>query len=109
MFSTMADKPNSFPKSLKFSEGEQGQPLSADLERRNTVVIGRSLDCDIVINDKKASRRHCRLTRGDTGFVLEDLSSKNGTYVDGERITASVILKPSQTFKIGDTVFYLAL
>lgn len=105
----MADKPSSLPTALKFSLGEQGQQLAADLRRRDTIVIGRGLDCDVVINDAKASRRHCRLTRGEKAFVLEDLGSRNGTYVDGERITAPVTLKPSQTFKIGDTVFFLAL
>jgi predicted component of type VI protein secretion system len=105
----MADKPSSLPTALKFSQGEQGPQSSADLRRRAAIVIGRGLDCDVVINDAKASRRHCRLTRGDQAFVLEDLGSKNGTYVGGERITGPVALKPSQTFKIGDTVFYLAL
>ncbi|MBI4663504.1 MAG: FHA domain-containing protein [Verrucomicrobia bacterium] len=105
----MADKPKSLPTALKFSLGEQEQPATADLQRRDTIVIGRGLDCDVVINDTKASRRHCRLTRGDSGFVLEDLESKNGTYVDGQRIGKPVVLKPNQTFKIGDTVFYLAL
>ncbi|MBM3839852.1 MAG: FHA domain-containing protein [Verrucomicrobia bacterium] len=105
----MADKANSLPTALKFSQGEQGQQSSADLRRRDAIVIGRGLDCDVVINDAKASRRHCRLTRGDNAFVLEDLGSKNGTYMDGERISAPVTLKPNQTFKIGDTVFYLAL
>ena len=105
----MADKPKASPNALKFSVGSQGKQVSADLKRRDTVVIGRGLDCDIVINDAKASRKHCRLTRGESAFILEDLNSKNGTYVNGERITQPIALQPSQTFKIGDTVFYLAL
>ena len=104
----MAEKRESLPTSLKYSlGGEPSQPSSADLKRRDTVVIGRGLDCEVVIKDAKASRRHCRLTRGDKAFILEDLDSKNGTYVDGERLKGPVTLKPNQTFKIGDTVFYL--
>jgi pSer/pThr/pTyr-binding forkhead associated (FHA) protein len=77
------------------------------LRRRDCVVIGRGTECDVVIKDPKASRRHCQLTRKGQGFLLEDLGSKNGTYVNGERIKEAVILKPNETFKIGETMFYL--
>lgn len=94
------------PKSLQVSEG--ANPLvETNLQPRETVVIGRGTECDVVIKDVKASRRHCQLTRKEDGFVLEDLGSRNGTYVNGERIAAPVLLKTSQTFKIGDTIFYL--
>jgi pSer/pThr/pTyr-binding forkhead associated (FHA) protein len=76
--------------------------------RRDQIVIGRGVECDVVIKDAKASRKHCRLTRKTDGFMLEDLGSKNGTYVDGQKIAAQVSLRADQTFKIGDTVFYLS-
>lgn len=94
------------PKVLKGDGG--GEAFSANLERRESVVIGRGLDCDIVIRDVKASRRHCKLTRQAGSFLLEDLNSKNGTYVDGVRIKDPILLNMNQTFKIGDTMFYLA-
>jgi pSer/pThr/pTyr-binding forkhead associated (FHA) protein len=72
------------------------------------VVIGRAPDCDVVIKDNKASRRHCKLTRQDDGFLLEDLGSRNGTFVDGAKINEPISLKTNHTFKIGDTIFYLA-
>jgi pSer/pThr/pTyr-binding forkhead associated (FHA) protein len=99
---------NNPPQSLKFSEGENGKQVVTSLQRRDSVVIGRGPDCEVVIHDLKASRRHCKLTRNEEGFVLEDLGSKNGTYVNGSRIADPVVLRTSQTFKIGDTVFYLA-
>ncbi|MEW6158692.1 MAG: FHA domain-containing protein [Verrucomicrobiota bacterium] len=105
----MPEKSDPMPKALKVAEGRSGTPIETSLQRRKTVVIGRSAECDIVIKDSKASRKHCRLTRGESAFVLEDLNSKNGTYVDGRRIKEPVTLRPNQTFKIGDTVFYLAL
>ncbi len=76
--------------------------------RRDEIVIGRGVECDVVIKDAKASRKHCRLLRKPDGFILEDLGSKNGTYVEGRRIDAQVLLRADQTFKIGDTVFYLS-
>jgi pSer/pThr/pTyr-binding forkhead associated (FHA) protein len=78
------------------------------LQKRDSVVIGRGSECDVVIHDLKASRQHCKLTRQEEGFVLEDLASRNGTLVNGLRITEPVLLKASQTFQIGDTMFYLA-
>jgi pSer/pThr/pTyr-binding forkhead associated (FHA) protein len=100
--------PNVLPNVSKSADAEAVQPLPANLQGRTSIVIGRGVECDVVIKDVKASRRHCRLTRGESGFVLEDLQSKNGTYVNGERIQAPVPVKPSETFKVGDTVFYLA-
>ena len=104
----MPDKTNPMPKALKLAEGAQGEPLETNLQRRKVVVIGRGVECDIVIKDVKASRRHCQLTRGDAAFILEDLGAKNGTYVEGKRINEPVALKPNQAFKVGDTIFYLS-
>lgn len=104
----MADKPKRVPDTLKLSAGNQPPSTAANLQERKSIVIGRGLDCDVVIKDVKASRRHCQLTRTESSFVLEDLGSKNGTYVDGESIKAPVQLKTNQTFKVGDTMFYLA-
>lgn len=105
----MPEKANPPPAaSKKAIEETRGQPVGADLQNRKSIVIGRGLDCDVVVKDVKASRRHCQLTRQGSVFVLEDLGSKNGTFVNGERITTSINLKPNQSFKIGDTVFYIA-
>ena len=49
-------------------------------------IIGRSPGCDLVVADRQISRKHARLVRGPEGYVLEDLGSKNGTYLNGTRI-----------------------
>lgn len=56
------------------------------------VLIGRSPDCRIIINDRQASRHHARITFTEEGYVLEDLGSKNGTYLNGQRLTQSARL-----------------
>ena len=54
-------------------------------------TIGREADCSLVINDLETSRYHCRIKcRGDL-FIIEDLGSRNGTYINGERIVNSTI------------------
>jgi len=49
-----------------------------------TAVLGRDPKADIVLADARISRRHARFTWGGSGFLLEDLGSKNGTFVNGQ-------------------------
>lgn len=49
--------------------------------------IGRGGDCEIVIDDAEVSRHHARITVTSGGVTIEDLQSKNGTFVNGEKIT----------------------
>ena len=66
-------------------EGEpEGQRWIID---RNRVTIGRGTDCDIVIPERQISRYHAQIERDDDGYLLRDLASKNGTYVNGEEVT----------------------
>jgi pSer/pThr/pTyr-binding forkhead associated (FHA) protein len=71
---------------------------------RNGVVIGRGADCNLVIDDNKASRRHARIQQLPDGRIaVQDLGSSNGTLVNGSPIQ-SVILDAGGTIQIGDTV-----
>ena len=54
-----------------------------------TLIIGRDPDCDVSIPKRSLSRHHARLELRPDGGTLTDLSSKNGTFVDGTRITTS--------------------
>jgi pSer/pThr/pTyr-binding forkhead associated (FHA) protein len=60
------------------------------LPMSRSVTIGSRPDCDLVVDVPSVSGHHCRLTRDETGFVLEDLNSTNGTFVNGERIRSDV-------------------
>lgn len=51
------------------------------------VVIGRASDCQIAVHDILLSRHHCRIERTGSGWTAIDLSSKNGTWIENERIT----------------------
>jgi hypothetical protein len=50
------------------------------------VVVGRSKECDVVIDDRNISRRHAELVRDGAGFIVRDLGSTNGTAVNGRRV-----------------------
>ncbi len=63
---------------------EDGSPREKIAVTRTPVVIGRMSNCDVVLADPNVSRRHAQLTRDDSGWVLEDLGSTNGTLVNGK-------------------------
>jgi len=50
------------------------------------MVIGRGSDCDIVLPERQASRHHARIERDESGYLLRDLGSKNGTCVNGQEV-----------------------
>jgi len=68
------------------------------------VVIGRDPKLKIVLSDDGVSRRHARVYQTDTDFVIEDLGSSNGTYVDGVPIV-SCVLHGGDSVQIGHTLF----
>lgn len=66
-------------------------------------TIGSSLDCDLVVDRPMVSGHHCRLTREGDDFLLEDLTSTNGTYVNGERVKAPVGVRRADVITLGQT------
>lgn len=85
-----------------------GDIISKSLQFEKEIIkIGRNPDSDIVIKDKKASRKHAYIVQTDKGLMLEDLGSKNGTFVNGEKIKKSVALSPEDIIKIGKNTFTL--
>lgn len=68
------------------------------------VSIGRGSACDVVIEDKKASRKHALVVKVGSGFVLKDLGSANGTYVNGIKVSEQE-LAGEDVIKIGSTEF----
>jgi ABC-type multidrug transport system ATPase subunit/ABC-type multidrug transport system permease subunit len=67
-------------------------------------IIGSSADCDVVVEAPVVSRQHCRLRKVGDGFLIEDLGSVNGTFVNGIQVTASVSVKRSDRITLGQNV-----
>lgn len=67
-------------------------------------LIGRDVTNDVVLGDSEVSRQHSRLSRTPGGYVLEDMGSTNGTFVNGERLTSPRVLNPGDLVGIGETV-----
>ena len=69
-----------------------------------TIVLGRGADADVVLADGSASRRHARIAADGEAWVIEDLGARNGTFVNGERISAVRRLVPGDVIQIGATI-----
>ena len=63
---------------------------------RTTTSAGRHPDSDIFLDDVTVSRRHAEVTLDGRQYVLSDVGSLNGTYVDGERIESEVLREGAQ-------------
>ena len=72
---------------------------------RPTIVVGRAAECDFVLNDPVLSRTHCRITTDGKGdFFLEDLDSKNSTFLNSRKVEARAQLHYGDRILIGDTI-----
>jgi hypothetical protein len=71
---------------------------------KSEVIVGRDATCDIVINDAEISRRHAKLSLQGDSYVLEDLGSTNGTFVDGQRLMGPHPLQPGDLVLFGENV-----
>jgi predicted component of type VI protein secretion system len=67
-------------------------------------MMGRDVTNDVVLGDAEVSRQHARLTRTPAGFVLEDLGSTNGTFVNGDRLAAPRVLNAGDLLGLGENV-----
>jgi hypothetical protein len=66
-------------------------------------VIGRSRECDIVLDDAGVSRRHAELRPSAEGWTIEDLRSTNGVYLNGRRMRGPQALRPGDRIEVGST------
>jgi predicted component of type VI protein secretion system len=74
-----------------------------DLDK-DEVYIGRDVNNDVVINDAEVSRRHAHLSRQPGNFVIEDLGSTNGTFINQVRLSGPRTLASGETITLGENV-----
>jgi len=84
---------------IKAGEGKAGR-----FELDGETVIGRGAECQICLEDEFVSQLHARIVKAGEIYLLEDLGSTNGTYVNGNRINYPVGLRHGDRIGIGRTL-----
>ena len=101
-------------RATRLSSRAKGQPhlvtLQGGIPQKSfaldyNVLIGRSLQNDILLEDDFVSQKHARIFKKSNVFFLEDLGSTNGTYLGSQKVTEPTPLEPGDIIRIGQTVF----
>jgi hypothetical protein len=74
---------------------------------KSCVVLGRGSSVDVVVSGPLVSRRHAELVQTEQGFLVTDLDSRNGVFVNGKPIGAPTLLGLGDTLAIGESTFVL--
>lgn len=90
MFNLVITEKGGEPKKVKFDKTE--------------ITIGRVKGNDIILPKGNVSKRHSRILLKDGKFIIVDLRSTNGTYVNGRKITSPLVLQPSDKVYVGDFI-----
>jgi pilus assembly protein CpaF len=86
---------------------EKGGKPRSEVFEQNEITIGRVAGNDIVLPKGNISKRHSRIVLRDGKFIIVDLRSTNGTYVNGKRINSPQVLKDADKVYIGDYTLVL--
>ncbi|MDR2339826.1 MAG: sigma 54-interacting transcriptional regulator [Deltaproteobacteria bacterium] len=79
--------------------------LGFRFQLHDKAVLGRSSDCDLILFDRSASRRHAEISKIGDFYFIADLDSTNGTLVNDVPVTLQTKLKPFDCVKIGQEIF----
>jgi pilus assembly protein CpaF len=74
---------------------------------KNEITVGRVQGNDVILGKGNVSKRHSRIVLKDGRFIVVDLKSTNGTYVNGRKITSPLVVKPGDKIYIGDFIITL--
>ena len=72
------------------------------------LTVGRAAGCQVTLDDTFVSQMHARVFQREGQVLVEDLGSTNGTYLNRQKVTGPVALRPGDELQIGNTVMELA-
>ena len=91
------------PRQLVMIDG-MGRKVSTHRLDGGTIQIGRDPSCQIRPDDTYISQRHARIARRGEGWVVEDLGSTNGTYLNQRKVAVPTRIEPGDRIRVGKTV-----
>src|SRR5215469_1783453 len=86
-----------------------GLPTRSEVLSSDNVIVGRAADADLILNHPEVSRRHCRIQHEGESWFVEDLGSRRGTAVNGNRISERTALLPGDRVQLGPVTFAFGL
>lgn len=89
------------PTTLRITKGKQA---GLTMALGDALKIGRSTDCQLILDDDYVSTRHARIYRSGEGYLVEDLGSTNGTYLNNEHLASPAPFTTADTLRIGRTL-----
>jgi sigma-B regulation protein RsbU (phosphoserine phosphatase) len=88
--------------SLTFLKGaQQGTTITLEWER---TILGRNADCQVILNVPAVSREHAVIRKVEGKYYIEDMKSRNGTFVNNQEISGRTLLKNNDRIKICDNL-----
>ena len=85
----------------------EGPARGKTFDLKDELIVGRADKCHLVLDDTYVSQVHARIFPKGDAYILEDLGSTNGTYLNRRRITSPTELQRGDKVKIGKTVLEL--
>jgi predicted component of type VI protein secretion system len=103
--SLVSEPTGSMATKLVITEGDRAGHIMR-LDRRE-ITIGRSDGSDLIVDDEYASTNHAKLVLINNDWLIQDLNSTNGTFLDGQRVGTPAVVKLNTRVRVGKTVFEL--
>lgn len=72
------------------------------------LTVGRAAGCQVTLDDTYVSQLHARVFARDGQYLVEDLGSTNGTYLNRNRVSGAMVMKKGDRLQVGNTVMELA-
>ncbi|MEI6776189.1 MAG: FHA domain-containing protein [Chloroflexales bacterium] len=99
--SASSTQPNPYGQLVVSSSGPTGIPVGKVFPLNPMMVIGRSIETEVALNDTFLSLEHARLERRNGVWMLEDLNSTNGTFLNGFEVRALTEVNDGDVIRVG--------
>ena len=100
---------NPYGQLVVMSAGQTGLPIGKIFPLSPTTIIGRNPDNDVALNDNFLSGAHAQLQLQDDEWILEDMHSTNGTFINGFEVRAPTSINDGDIIRVGRVELKLVL